>query len=257
MSDKSIGYLRLIEACRQGGCPVCRRVRDESRSHLTALLYEHVTDPDSRRRLRRSWGLCNWHTWMLPEIETGLFGASILYEDLLGRAIERLAHTSAPPRRWSLGRLLRRRPAVAGPGTLAGEYARRPPCALCLGARESERQSLLTLVGLFDDGDLQAAYAASDPLCLAHLVRAIESAEPSSELAALVERTRAKWQAVRRDVQSFIAKHDYRNERPFTEREAVSYTRAFEILAGARGVFGNDMAGGRAVGAAAAPDVGA
>ena len=256
MSAKFAGDLRLIEACRQGGCPVCRRVRDESRSHLTALLYEHVTDPDSRRRLRDSWGLCGWHTWMLPEVDTGVFGASIVYEDLLGRAIERLAATAPPSRRRGLGRFLGRRRSLARRPALAADHERRPPCPLCISATESERQCLITFVTSFDDGDLRAAYAASDPICLAHLLQAIELAGPSEQLTALVERTREKWQAIRRDVQSFIAKHDYRNEHAYTEQEAASYTRAFEILAGARGVFGNDMSMRRAaVPARAAPDV--
>jgi len=65
MSDKFIGFHRLIEACDEAGCPACRCLDADTHRYLTAFLYEHVTDPVSRSRLRASWGLCNWHAWML------------------------------------------------------------------------------------------------------------------------------------------------------------------------------------------------
>jgi hypothetical protein len=89
MTEKFIGYLRLVDACGRPGCPICRCVREASLGHLEALLYEQVTDADTRRTLRTSWGFCNWHTWMLLEVEHSLFGAAIIYEDLVGRARRR------------------------------------------------------------------------------------------------------------------------------------------------------------------------
>lgn len=96
--EKFIGYFRVVEACLEPGCPVCRCVTAESRSYLDALLYEQVTDADTRRAIRASWGFCNWHTWMLVEIEHSLFGAAIIYEDLVTLALrrtERLSHRAA------------------------------------------------------------------------------------------------------------------------------------------------------------------
>src|SRR5262245_48413444 len=100
--EKFVGYVRLVEACGQPGCPVCRCVLHDSRQHLHAILYEQVTDPDTRRRLRASWGFCNWHTWMLLEIQGMRSGAAIIFEDLLGRLAERVAgDAQASPRRRS------------------------------------------------------------------------------------------------------------------------------------------------------------
>jgi len=90
--EKFIGYFRLVEACEKPGCPLCRCVTSESHSYLDALLYEQVTDPDTRRAIRAAWGFCNWHTWMLLEIEHSLFGASIIYEDLVTLALRQLSH---------------------------------------------------------------------------------------------------------------------------------------------------------------------
>jgi hypothetical protein len=227
-------------------------VAEESRTRLVAILYEHVTDPDTRRALRDSWGFCNWHTWMLPEVDTSLFGASILYEDLLSQAIEHVTSLADRPRPKGLGAWLTRLGArltrVGNPDArrdIGDDYDRRPECPLCLTAAETERHCLLTFVTFIEDGDLQAAYASSDPICLAHVVRASEMTSGSPELRVLVERTQEKWQAIRRALQSFIEKHDHRNQTAYTAEDADSYMRAFEILAGARGLFGNDLRVGR------------
>jgi hypothetical protein len=237
MTDKFIGYLKLIEACRRGGCPVCGHVREETRNQLDALLYGHVTDYDSRRRLRESWGLCNWHTWMLLEVDRSLFGASIVYEDLLREAIDRVAGMSDGARGMKF--FVRRRPAIVE------EHDRRSSCAFCLAAAEHERLCLLAFTQFAADGDLQAAYVSSDPICLPHLVRAAELAPDSRALRGLIDRTLEKWRAVRKDLRSFIEKHDHRNQAAFTAEDAASYARAFEIIAGAAGLFGNDLRAAR------------
>jgi len=84
-----VGFFRLVEACAHPGCPVCRCVIRDSRSYLDALLYEQVTDPDTRRAIRASWGFCNWHTWMLLEVEHSIFGSALIYEELVKLALSR------------------------------------------------------------------------------------------------------------------------------------------------------------------------
>ena len=245
MIEKSVGELRLIEACRQGGCPVCSRVREESLSHLRALVGEHVTDPDTRRALRASWGLCNWHTWMLLEVDPRALGASIYYEDLLREAIDRVTTLADRPRRSRLGSWLARLQGRDDTPAIVAARDRRLRCTLCVVAAETERQSLVTLATMITNAEIASAYAASNGVCLPHVVRAVEIAPRSREVRVLVTRTLEKWLALRGTLQSFIAKHDYRNRTAYTEEEAASYTRSFEVMAGARGVFGNDLVAGR------------
>jgi hypothetical protein len=182
---------------------------------------------------------------MLLDAENSLFGASILYEDLLGQAIGRFEQLEDRPRPSRLaawfGRLGRRRSRPA----IVERYEERSACVLCVSAAETEERYLLTLVKFIEDGDLQAAYNRSDALCLPHLVRAVEVTGGTRNVRRLVERTREKWRRVRKDLESFIEKHDYRNRQPYTDADAASYMRAFEIVAGAKGVFGNDLTAGR------------
>ena len=233
--------VKLVEACGRPGCPVCRCMGDESRRRLAAIIAEHVTDPATRRVLRESWGFCNWHTWMLLEIDGSSFGAAILCEDLVRRAVQRLDVPDGPRRRrlrsWLVplrGRWRRRR--------VIARHAQHSVCAVCVSVAETERHHLLALVRSASvDDALGGAYGASDGMCLPHLLRAVELAAGTSEARPLVARTREKWAAVRTDLESFIEKHDYRNRAAYTDADASSYVRAFEILAGARGAFGSDV----------------
>jgi hypothetical protein len=57
----------------------------------------------------------------------------------------------------------------------------------------------------------------------------------------LLARTLPKWAELRRDLQGFIGKHDHRKRQPFTEAESAASLRALEVVAGAPGLFGNDL----------------
>lgn len=235
-----IGYGRLVEACGQPGCPACRCVSRESRSYLEALLHEHVTDPDTRRAIRASWGFCNWHTWMQREIDHATFGSAIIYEDLVGQVLDEAARLTdaggeGRSRGW-LATLLggRRRRRVE-------RHRRRAVCPACRSAADAERRYLETLVACIDDGDLHAAYARSDGLCAPHLFAALKGNGDRPRARVLVEMTGARWRRLGQELGAFIAKHDYRNREPYTEAEAGACARALETLAGAPGVFGNDV----------------
>jgi len=239
--ERSIGFFRLVEACAHPGCPVCRCVIRDSRSYLDALLYEQVTDPDTRRAIRASWGFCNWHTWMLLDIEHAIFGSALIYEELVKLALSRtellgeLAERTRP-RGWLSTLLGRRRRSSSVEG-----YRERAECPACAAAADAERRYLVTLVTFVDDGDLAAAYARSDGLCVPHLFGVLEHDGERCQARVLVDRTREKWARLGQDIGSFVSKHDYRNHDPYTQAEAASYARAFEMLVGAKSVFGNDL----------------
>jgi hypothetical protein len=231
MSEKFVGYFRLLDACGEPGCPVCRCLAAESRRYLEALLDEQVTDPDTRGAIRRSWGFCNWHTWMLPEIGGSAFGAAIIYEDLVTRVLHRThVRRRARARGW-LTSIRRPRPALLELRT------RRAECPACADASATEARYLDAMVRFAGDEALRDAYAGSDGLCLPHVLLAVER---SGERAGpLVARTREAWARIGADLAGFVGKHDHRNREPYTAAEAAACARAFQMLAGARGVFGH------------------
>jgi uncharacterized protein DUF6062 len=245
VTEKFIGYFRFVEACAQTGCPACRSLEQDGRRYLEAFIYEQVTDPDTRRGLHASWGFCNWHTWMLLEVADASSGAAIVYADLIQAFLHRFRRLRdrAPSfPQWSLARLFRRR----GP-TVVELQRRRNTCPVCAWCAQAEAGYLATLLQFIDDPQFARAYAKSEGICAPHLLAAVELGGSSPGLAHLLDRTVAKWEELRKDVDRFVSKHDYRNRAPFTEAEASSPRRAFEALGGRRGVWGNDLHG-RAVG---------
>jgi len=247
MSGKFIGFHRLIEACEEAGCPACRCLDADTHRHLTAFLYEHVTDPMSRSRLRASWGLCGWHAWMLRETADPAFGTAILCEDLLrvvGGRLERSAARAAARRPAPLmSRLWSRLRARLGGGhapVIVRLYRRRAICPACAEVARGERRYLETALRFVDDPQFTEAYDASHGLCVPHVLAALDLAAGGAAGRRLLARTLPKWADLRRDLAGFVAKHDYRNRAPFTEAEAEAYVRAIEALHGRGGLFGND-----------------
>ena len=249
MSDKFIAFHRLMDACAEAGCPVCRCLVDGTRRYLEALLYEHVTDPASRARLRASWGFCNWHAWMLRETSNPGFGTAILCEDLLRVIGERLArqvdepapaHRPAPRRRSFLRRLgARIGRDVAMP--VAAAFRGRAACPACAELHDAERRYVEAALDFVDDPAFERAYEVSSGFCVPHAVRALELAAGDPAGNRLLTRTLPKWAALRRDLAGFVAKHDHRNREPYTEAESTAYVRAIEALTGQVGLFPNDL----------------
>ncbi len=94
-----------------------------------------------------------------------------------------------------------------------------------------------------DDPQFARAYAKSDGVCVPHMLDAVEVGAGTPGLAHLFDRTLPKWEDLRKDLDRFIWKHDYRNTDPFTDPEVSSYRRAFEALAGRRELWGSDVHG--------------
>lgn len=244
VTRKFVGYLRLVEACDRPGCPICQCVDADGRRHLDALLWEHVNDPETRRRLRGSWGFCNWHVGMLLEVANAPSGAAILYEDLLRlflrraqRLRDRSLASSAGLRGWLRGLVASSstRPAIVD------WYRRRLRCPICAGCHDAEARYIDAMVRFADDPPFARAYDRSTGLCAPHMLQAIERGAGTVAVSRLLSRTIEKWEQVRRDLERFVAKHDYRNAAPFSEAEASAALRAFEVMSGKRGVFGNDL----------------
>jgi hypothetical protein len=242
MAAKFIGFHRLIEACDEAGCPACRCLDRDTRRYLTTFLYEHVTDPLSRARLRASWGLCNWHAWMLRETSDPAFGSAVLCEDLL-RIVERRLEQSAAPvaaRPASLLGRLRERLSRARVPAIVRIYARRRVCRACVEMARAEWRYLETALHFVDDPQFAHAYEASHGLCVPHALGALELSAGDAAGARLLARTLPKWADLRRDLAGFVSKHDHRNRQPFTEAEADAYLRAIETLHGRSGLFPSD-----------------
>jgi hypothetical protein len=237
VSDKFIGYFRLVDACERTGCPVCRCLEEDSRRALHTLLDEHVTDAETRRRLRAAWGFCNWHAATLVDGAGAATGAAILFADLLRVCHQRVAHLRGDTRGdswWSRFRTGRRSRFVI-------DYRSRPRCPVCAALGIAEKSYLDAVVDFADDPQFASAYERSTGLCVPHLMAMVERRGAATGVETIVRATLLKWQRLREDLEHFVEKHEYRNTEPITEPEAASWRLANEILTGRRCLFGNHM----------------
>ncbi len=81
-------YFELVEAIQRGGCPVCELVERSVQLQLDSLSYEQVNDPGIRSALRAAHGFCRRHAWQFLQLGGAVFGAAIIYADIL-RSIQR------------------------------------------------------------------------------------------------------------------------------------------------------------------------
>jgi len=242
--SKFWGYFRLVDACAQPGCAVCRCLREDSARYLDGLLYEHVNDPGTRARLHASGGFCRWHAAMVPAIRDAGFGTSILAEDLLRGVVAQARRAAARlererPRRAWLRRLLDRRSVLER--TWLGRHG--AICPACAFARAAESRYLAVVLQFGGDSEFDRALERSDGLCVPHVVRLVATEPRAPTLPAVLQRCAARWERLRNTVEAFADKHDYRKREPITGEEALSWRLALEVLAGAPGVFGNDLHG--------------
>jgi hypothetical protein len=239
--SKFIGFFRLVDACDGAGCPICRCLVADARHYLERLLYELVTDPGTRRQLRASWGFCNWHASLLRETPDPAFGSAILSEDLLRLVMERFERRSSPgPGGRGIPGWLARLGWRGREPIVVRLYRRRRTCPGCRQLALSEAGYVRTMIQFIDDPELDRAYWRSQGLCVPHALGVLEAGAGGAGALRVLSRTLEKWAGLRRDLQGFVAKHDHRNRRPFTEAEADAHLRALETLTGAAGLFGRD-----------------
>jgi len=120
-------------------------------------------------------------------------------------------------------------------------HRRRAMCPGCRAIADSESRYVELAIQFADDPQFDHAYGRSQGLCVPHAVRVLELGAGAARARQLVTRTLAKWVELRRDLEGFVEKHDHRKRRPFTEAESTAYLRALELIAGAPGLFGNDL----------------
>lgn len=236
------GYFRLVDACARPGCPICRCLDEDSARYLDGLLYEHVNDPATRARLHAAHGFCAWHANALAAARDGGLGAAILAGDLLARAAARA--------REAAGHLDRDRARPAWLRRLGHRWLRpvralldRGPagCPACAVLRAAEQRYLAIALRFAGDPEYERALDRSDGFCVPHAARLVTVDPRAPALPRVLERCATTWERLRRTVESFCTKHDYRNQDPITETEARAWRLALELLGGSVGVFGSDL----------------
>lgn len=80
--DKHLPFFKLIDACREGGCPVCTTLRNDEAKYFDSLLYEKVNNRHFRAKFNLGGGFCGYHAKYLEELHDAL-AVVLLYRQIL------------------------------------------------------------------------------------------------------------------------------------------------------------------------------
>lgn len=206
--EKFTRYYNIIEACGRKGCPVCNLIAQGVDRYIDHLLYENVNDPEIRKALRSSQGICVSHADTLLRAGDTL-GISILYEDII-REVQAL--------------MARRSARALNPSQ---------PCPVCRFRLSAEDNYLNTIARHIGERELMDALGKSSGLCLVHLrmlYGRLRNKRARRQLCALHAE---KLGRLRAHMREFIRKHDmqFSNE-TISEVERESCVAAINTLVG-------------------------
>lgn len=236
----SIVY-NLLEACREGGCPICRLEQKSVERYLDNQFYENVNSPRWRDRLRASLGFCREHAWLGVNQRLGdALGYSIIYRDILNSILNQWKDggSLAPPPRARRS-LLRQIPeAVRNTIEKAlTAFTPRKHCPVCEHRDETTRTLLSVLLEELKTPEMTEALQASEGLCLPHLRQALERVKDTevSACETLLTLHREKLESLKAELEEFIRKNDYQAIKEGFGKEGDAWLRALGIVAGRRG----------------------
>ena len=225
MSKESFYYQELREMLQKPGCPVCHVGRKVAHGQIDSLLYDSVTDKDSREKLAESMGFCGLHSRELLSFKGERLGATIIEWAVLREAQRRLQR-SAPAAAPGIRQRLR--------GQTAGESSLTPagPCPVCRNQAELETRSLRELLEHLV-GDLDEPLQAAGGLCWPHLDLAMRSVIDPAVHSSLVKLHSDVWQGLIDQMGEFIRKRDYRfSGETITDDETAAVEKAIKVLTG-------------------------
>jgi uncharacterized protein DUF6062 len=228
---------KLLEACRETGCPVCRLEQRSVERYLDSQFYESVNDPAWRDRLRASLGFCHEHVWLAVGGRLGdALGFALIYRDIINGILARL-EGGVPNRasRHSLA-MLKRIPEQVRNVVERMLYALTPQkqCPACQHRDEITHLTLAELVKELEAPEIADALQKSDGLCLPHLRLALEQVKSVLACEKLLTIHREKLEGLKAELAEFIRKNDYHFIEEGFGKEGDAWLRAVGMIAGSR-----------------------
>ncbi|HSL29823.1 MAG TPA: DUF6062 family protein [Anaerolineales bacterium] len=227
---------KLVEACREPGCPVCRLEQQSVERYLDNQFYENVNSPKWRDQLRLSLGFCREHAWLAVDKRLGdPLGFSIIYRDLVNSVMKRLETDERParaPRGWTA--LLRQIPEEVR-ARIASSLAAVTPhkrCPVCEHRDEMTRNTVTVLLEELKQPEMVTALRDSQGVCLPHLRQALEQMRDVSVLEKLLGIQREKLESLRAELDEFIRKNDYQFAVEGFGSERDAWLRALAMVLG-------------------------
>ena len=229
---------KLLEACREPGCPICRVEQQGVERYLDNQFYENVNSPAWRDQLRASQGFCHEHAWLGVDKRLGdALGFSIIYHDIVNSLLRSLKDEPRSARTQGHRASILRQGSESLRRRAAGVLALLAPqkrCPACTHRDAVTRNLLSALAEDLSTTEVQEALQASDGLCLPHLRLALGSATDDSGDETLLMIQRAKLERLKHELAEFIRKNDYQAIKEGFGNEGDAWLRAIAMVVGRR-----------------------
>ncbi len=233
-AKRGIDWVKLEDAFRGTGCPVCTQIEAVERHYLEGMLYEYVLDVGVRKKLHRQHGFCTRHAKLalMAEVKLKSDGLHLatMFETVLEENIK-LLEDQARIIEEIAAETNKRRKRRSVRSVDAGK------CFVCDFLKESENIALHGLVYFSNDDEFIEAYRRSRTvICYRHVQMVVrEAADPiwagkTSERVLNV--TLDKLNRLKLDLSNFIKKHDYQSDHDFTRNELDSYVDVVNFFSG-------------------------
>jgi hypothetical protein len=220
MSANHTPYFELRDALLAGGCPMCRLGNRAATGYMSGALYEGMTVPSVRNRLRAAQGLCRRHGWQLVRLRTSNLGTAIVYRDVLADLIAALDDPASGGRGGLFGRQ-----------SSAGLPEPQLPCPACETEKDEAMRTGDVLRAHLGDSVIEAAFRSAGGLCLPHL-RLILGRAGRTEAQTLRAWQMAAYRELRGELDELIRKHDYRFAGEPIGAEGDAWLRAMARVVG-------------------------
>ena len=216
--ENRAGYRKLLSALEEVGCPACHVATNSAKRYIASLLWESVTDVETRRRLRAAHGFCRRHAIMAARVASDkaqATGMAIIYNDILGHVAEE-ARASVEARRKDR------------------DVRPEATCPVCeISAMFVE--GLLQLLADAEVGSDLAAAARREGryLCLPHLRVGLRLADGQQGVERLVELFAPVADGLRGHLSEFVRKHSYEaHDETISPEERAAWIDAIRLLVG-------------------------
>jgi hypothetical protein len=215
----------LQAALAEAGCPICRVVTAAERLWMDSFWREGRNDRSARAAFFAAGGFCREHALLLQSLARDTRGGAAiadLYRWLAKYDIELLARAS---RQVGHAHRLRRL-----------QLARRGICPACEATAAATERKLAFLADALGGARTRERYAASDGLCLPHLLDAAAQAavEQPDVCRFLLDDGRRRLAGLRNELDEFDRKRDHRFRHEPRGPEQAAPAHAIRRYAGDR-----------------------
>ena len=215
--------MRLLEAMRAGGCPVCAvRARSE-RATMDTIINERVLDLGFRADLERELGFCRRHVAELVVTDRretgGILGSSLLLSAIIDRRVGGLGAVVG-----LRGRSLRDRLKTA---------RARPPCIACTQGATAVETALVRFAERSVDGAWVKVLAGA-PFCLDDLLALWSRAGSATAFEPVARAQLARFEDLRLRLEGYAHHSSHDRRHLLTDDERTAADEATRALGGDR-----------------------